>query len=348
MPGERLPTEFRGQEEAGECVSDELLLRYLDGAATPEEVRVVQKHLLECKTCFDVVAAVVKDSLHVPSEAEWVEFDKTVKSDPEKQIAGIISRVNELFPTGNRKASEETEEPIAYSSAMSPTRNIWESLQRWFEAPRLAPKYIFALSGIILSVLAVFIIYEKIIKNDIYAHYVYDDKVPYEYAISSLRSTSEALEADALVRSFISRFKLGISDYMIRNYQGAISTFETLKPEARMLQVRLPNGDILPWIRDFYFYQGVSHLALLRSKRRELDQSARSRHTEEAIQSLMRADSLVRSNNLEGSDREAYFLGLAYGFGGQQDSAIVQLHQIKPGNRFYKDSVELINKWSNK
>lgn len=152
MPGERLPTESRGREEAGECVSDELLFSYLDGVATPEEARVVQKHLIECKTCFEVVAAVAKDSLHVPNEAEWVEFEKTVKPNPDKQIAGIVSRANELFPTSSRKASEGVEESIAYSSATSIAQSMWERLRHWFETPQLAPRYALALATLLVVV----------------------------------------------------------------------------------------------------------------------------------------------------------------------------------------------------
>ncbi len=141
MPGERLPTESRGREGAGECISDDLLFRYLDGVARPEEVRVAQKHLLECRTCFEVLAALAKDSLHAPSEAEWAEFEKTVNPNPEKQIAGIMSRVTELFPPSSRRVSARTEEPIVNKSAMSPARSLWERLRRWFEALILAPSY---------------------------------------------------------------------------------------------------------------------------------------------------------------------------------------------------------------
>jgi tetratricopeptide (TPR) repeat protein len=152
MPGERLPTEYRGREEAGECVSDELLFRYLDDAATPEEARVVQKHLLECKTCFDVVAALAKDSLHAPNEAEWVEFEKTVKPNPEKQIAGIMSRVNDLFQPSSRKVSERTEEPFVYKWAVLPMQSMGERLRRWFEVPKLAPRYALALAVLLVVI----------------------------------------------------------------------------------------------------------------------------------------------------------------------------------------------------
>ncbi len=152
MPGERLPTDLRGREGAGECISDDLLFRYLDGVATQKEARVVQKHLLECRTCFDVVAAVTKDSLHAPNEAEWVEFEKTVKPSPEKQIAGIMSRVNELFPPSSRRVREGTEEPIVNKSATSPTRNMWKRLWLWFEAPKLAPRYALALATLVVVI----------------------------------------------------------------------------------------------------------------------------------------------------------------------------------------------------
>ncbi|MCI0690841.1 tetratricopeptide repeat protein [candidate division KSB1 bacterium] len=152
MPGERLPTEFRGREGAGECISDDLLFRYLDGVATPEETRAVQKHLVECRACFEVVAAVAKDSLHAPHEAEWVEFERTVKPNPEKQIAGIMSRVNELFPASSRRVSEGTEEPVETKPGMSPARSIWKRLWLWFEAPILAPRYAWAWAALLVVI----------------------------------------------------------------------------------------------------------------------------------------------------------------------------------------------------
>ncbi|MDZ7288921.1 MAG: tetratricopeptide repeat protein [candidate division KSB1 bacterium] len=153
MPGERLPMADRGREGAQTCISDDLLFRYLDGVATPDEVRAVQKHLSECKFCFNLVAAVAKDSLHHPNEAEWREFEKTVPLNPEKQVAGILSHVHELFPADSRSLSEATEKTVTYKPVASPLMSIWESLRKWFETPKLAPRYALAFV-VLLAVIA--------------------------------------------------------------------------------------------------------------------------------------------------------------------------------------------------
>jgi hypothetical protein len=88
----------------------------------------------------------------------------------------------------------------------------------------------------------------------------------------------------------------------------------------------------------------LSHLAL--SVDPKLTPEDRVKQQQAAIQRLGRAETLVRERRLENSDRETYFLGLAYGLGGRQDSAVAQLEQIESGSRFYKDSVKLIHKWS--
>lgn len=340
MPGEHPPENVgkgQGVGESFNCGINEILLhRYIYGSVTAAEEREVQSHLANCKLCLDEVIAITKVLQQPVTEEEKAAFRKVVAINPETRLEKVMAKVNEMFPPETEEDDDDEKAPV------------WERLKIWWEAREPVPCYALALSVLIIGTFASLFTYQVVLKNDVENYYVYDDKVPYEYDVASLRGTSEGLEADDLFRSFVSGFKLGMGDYMIRNYQSAISTFEELEPDAVKLRARPPNKELIPWIRDFYFYNGVSHLALLRSKRPELNQSARSRHAEEAIQSLMQADLLVLSNNLEGSDREAYFLGLAYGFGGKQDSAIVRLQQIQPGSRFYENSDKLIHEWSNK
>jgi hypothetical protein len=54
----------------------------------------------------------------------------------------------------------------------------------------------------------------------------------------------------------------------------------------------------------------------------------------------------VATRHLEGSDRETYFLGLAYGFGGRYNAAIGRLQKISQKSDFYSESLQLIQRWS--
>lgn len=348
MQNGKQPVNIEGQSAAEDCIGDELLLRYFEGTLPEKETKTVQRHLNSCPICFQVMAALAKNAITPFSETEKQEVEKLITLTPEEQVAKIIAYAGESRPALDPSLDVKRASDTVPAAASRASTDIWRRLREAIASLQPPPRYALAVSIIVALLFVSVQIYQVVIKKDRYREYVYDDKVPYEYDTSGLRGAPAELETDILFRSFVSQFKLGMSNYMIRDYQNAIASFEILQPNAIKLQARVPDKNLAPWIRDFYFYNGVSHLALLRSKRIEHDQAARLRHAEEAIQSLMKADSLVRSNDLERSDRETYFLGLAYGFGGNQDSAIARLHQIQPRSRFYEDSDKLTHEWSNK
>jgi hypothetical protein len=78
-----------------------------------------------------------------------------------------------------------------------------------------------------------------------------------------------------------------------------------------------------------------------------LERGEKEQHQESALQFLARADSLARAHRMSGSDRETYFLGLAYGFAGRRAEAVAQLNKIPSNSIYYKhDVIRLINEWS--
>lgn len=330
----------RGDEETGSCLDDELLYQYLDGQLSKRRRRTVEAHLNSCVKCYEEIRALMLVA-HAPvSAAEEAELAKMKVLSPEEQVAQIEEFV--------KKESEQAKVKKEYQKKPVldiPGAGIWGKAKEFLEWLGQRPRYALAIP-VALALIVVAFVVKDMFRPDGLGKYVYDDQVPYEYDVSGLRSASDELERDRLFRSFVSQFKLGMSNYLTRDYQNAIASFASQKSEAAELQARLPDENVAPWLRDYYFYQGVSHLALLRSKRLDLDQTVRARHAEGAIQSLQQADALARNNNLEGNDREKYFLGLAYGFAGLRDSAAVQLRMIKTGSSFYDDSVKLIQEWS--
>jgi len=341
MPGKS----YNKKEASGKCLSGEQLYRYLEKLLPKAESQTVQEHLDSCSACFDDMVTLARNAYAPASEAEKLEIARLPKLSPQEQVAKILDYVEAECPPAGPSLAEKAEEAHSAETALRPKIDIWEKLGRFFESRKPLPRYAFALSLVLVGMLATLFTYQIVVKNDADNYYVYDDHVPYEYSISSLRAPSTFFEHDSLFQTFVTQFKLGMSDYMVRDYESAISTFQNLESVALMLQARSEKERFFPWIRDFYFYLGVSNFALSRSQQRDLQDEFRAQHTDQAIRWLALADSLATARHLEGSDRESYFLGLAYGFGGRQDLAVSELRRIAPTSSFYKESIDLIHKW---
>ena len=133
---------------------------------------------------------------------------------------------------------------------------------------------------------------------------------------------------------------------MRRDYQTTIAALENLAPLAQRLQVSSGPAKLLPPLREYYFYLGVSHFALSRSRHAELGREEKQSHQNKAIQFLARADSLTQALQPTGNDRETFFLGLAYGFAGRHAEAVAQLTKIEMNSIYYKQIAKLIGEWS--
>jgi hypothetical protein len=332
MPTNALPNDPANAEGATECLSDELLFRYLEGSVTKREASHVQRHLDSCAACFSLAAALARQALHPPDEVTLLEFEKTIKLNPDDQVARILAHVEEQGLTTR-------EEPDSSSET-----GFGQILRSWLDALTRRPA--FAFSGLALGIIAAFFFYQKVIKTDHGRYYVYDQSVPYEYDISSLRAPATGTEQDSLFSAFARQFKLGMSDYMLRDYESTINTLEKAEFAILALQTDLSNEKILPWIRDFYFYLGASHFALSRSRELDLSPVVRTQHANESIRWLALADSLAVARQLEASDRESYFLGLAYGFAGRRQPAVEQLKKLSQESDYYKEANKLIQEWS--
>lgn len=332
---------------SGKCLNDDQLYRYLEKLLLKAESLSVQEHLDSCSACFDDMVTMVRNAHAPASEVEKLEIARLPKLSPQEQVAKILDYVEAECPPASPNLAEGVQEARGDQAALHSKIDFWEKLGRFFESRKPLPRYAFALSLVLVGMLATLFTYQIVVKNDADNYYVYDDRVPYEYNMSSLRAPSAVFQHDSLFQAFVTQFKLGMSDYMVRDYEGAINALQNLTPTVQTLQVRPDLEKLLPWIRDFYFYLGVSHFALARSRQIELGEEAKAGHAKQSIRWLALADSLVNANHLVGSDRETYFLGLAYGFGGYKDSAVTQFRRIPPGSRFYNESVNLIHKWSN-
>ena len=184
------------------------------------------------------------------------------------------------------------------------------------EKPRLA----YAISTALAAILILVIVITPPSAKDPFESYIYTNKVPYEFDISSFRGQTDYAELNPLLVSFINQFKMGISDYMLCDYENAIKTWEELKLIADELESNLPNVNSIPWIREYHFYLGVSYLALGRNQ--DLDQKESEKFLKKSIEYLLQSESLVSKYSLKNGDKENYFLGLAYGILGITNDAV--------------------------
>lgn len=334
MSGERSPDSRRTGERGAQHLDDDLIFKFMNGLVDAKEKQTIYEHLGLCHDCAHEVAAIAKFALHGPAPEEEAELQKLLAVNVEAELAQVMAKTEAFFP------KQVSETKINKPQSLPVGRRV----QQWWTSLFPLPRY----AALALSVVVVgFFIYDKVFQNSFAGYYVYDNKLPYEYNVSSLRSASPDWASDSLLQAFVRQFKFGMSDYVIYDYANAIRLLQNLEPAVIMLQTRADDITILPWLRDYYFYRGVTHFALSRSRQLELRDEVKVQQANQSIRWLALADSLVTVRHLENSDRETYFLGLAYGFGDQHDSAIVQLHQIKPESRFYDDSVKLIHEWSN-
>jgi len=217
--------------------------------------------------------------------------------------------------------------------------NLIDNIKSWFQ---VKPKLAYSLSTAVITFLIIVIAFNPPEQQDPFESYRYADKVPYEYDISSFRGQTVDLGIDQTLETFKNNFKLGISDYMLCDYENAIKTWEALKPTADGLENISPNDNSIPWIREYYFYLGISYLAL--GSNHDFKLSKRKINLNKSIDYLLYSMRIVTKYNLKKIDRENYFIGIAYGLNGNLDLAIIYLKAIDSSSKHYKKSKSLLDK----
>lgn len=72
------------------CISDALLLQFIEGTATAEDTTRIQAHLNECAICSHIVGSVYYNRTHPFTEEERREAKELVKHSPEKQVEKLL------------------------------------------------------------------------------------------------------------------------------------------------------------------------------------------------------------------------------------------------------------------
>jgi hypothetical protein len=308
---------------------EELLMRLYSGENKSEAAQQLISGLLQSPVFYQrlmvKLAAIAPQT--APEKTPELEHVR-IKSDA--QILAQVRAIAKPLPSLSEKI------PVFISAVTAKVESTFDFLTR-------VPSYAYVVPLVLIGMAA---IYQIAHKEDLGSSYVYDERVPSPPA-SGLRAPSDYSGADSLFHSFMSHFRLALSDYMRRDYQNTITALENLAPWAQSLQAGPGNTKFLPSLREYYFYLGVSYFALTRSQRTALGPETKVQHTEEAIRFLARADSLALAQQLSGIDRETFFLGLAYGFSGRYAEAVDQLNKIPVNSIYYNDVPKLVREWSN-
>jgi hypothetical protein len=171
---------------------------------------------------------------------------------------------------------------------------------------------------------------------------VFNRTVPYPYDQSGLRGFDETLSgADEAL--FMRKLKLGMSDYVKWEFGQAAALFESEEAEASRL-VHTPS--MAAYVRDYYFYWGMSRLSVVRLKEPLSDNGRMG--LGEAARLMALAFSTAEEHGLPGTDRELFFLGLAFGLDGRKTEACGYLKKIPADSRFIQDSRALLGFWLEK
>ena len=313
---------------------EEMLLRFFAGEAGDDEAQLLINGLVASPQFYQRLLA--KLELIAPPDQVPEMSHIEVRTDEE-----LLAQIKAGATIEARTERETVRRSLPAT--------VWEKWRGWGEAILPSPKYAFAIP---LMIAGIFLLYNQIFKSvNIEETYVFDQQVPHAY-ISGLRGAPQSPEENPIYYSFISNFRLGMSDYVGHNYRQAIQTFKKIEPVAQRLMQELridrqTDEKLLRELRDYYFYLGLSHLAVARTRIKPPDAAEKTQHLQAATQYLARADSLARLHPaVEENDRETYFLGLAYGFGGKLDSARVRLNRINSNSPFYQKSVPLLKAWA--
>jgi|GEM_PF-2532050 len=309
---------------------DTALESLLSGNAGLQNAQALIRELLQSSSFYErfarKVARIVETDngkvarnlrqVRIREDGELLEIVKSASARPKKKKVAILAK--------------------HLSPALS---EFWAKLRGLI---RLRPTFSRRKAGlamILVVIVAIFLWQQGDKHEHQFTYYYFGNRVPYEYDGPVWRG-STSLSDEARLNSIQSQFMGAISDYMLRDYQSAISQFENLQSAIASVQSQTPDRSTLAFVRDYYFYFGLSHFAYANSA--GLNNTEKKSRLDRAIRSISQADQIGKYINPAETDRENYFLGVVFTFASRSDSALTRLRAIKQKSVFYQDSIALI------
>ncbi len=246
-----------------------------------------------------------------------------------------------------KNSAELEAEYFAKKREMQTTKTARHEPSRpWWSLPRPAWNYGLAVASILTVIFASYKGYLIYDDARFWEQFEYSDNVPFEYEPRALRGAEVDSDSEEELRTFKSRFELAISDYESTDYLRGLEAMQRLATDAEVLQQRFSDESQRRMFRDYFFYHGLTNLALARSKMQLIGGPQRSHFVQEASRLLEQAQSKTNSDEHEYFNRIRFFRALAYGFSDQKERAKSLLREIAPGTTYYQKSQKLIRRWS--
>jgi len=282
---------------------------YILGVMPKDEEEVFEEHYFNCDVCFQ--------ELQLKEEA----------------VAIIKDEGQSIFAKYLKSKSIKTKKSVHLDIFRLPQI-----------LPEKLPAFVFASVLIIITLLGSYYFINKIDSRLEY-QFNFDNKLPYDYAQSSMRGESENSGYNVLFNIFNNRYLAGISDYINHDYSSAIASWNKVESIASDLENKTTDRELLLAVRNYYFYLGVSHLAISVSQKNRVSAHVRGTHNAVAIHYLSKADSLSNQYQFKNNDRETYYIGMALGLSGNKEKAFEILRELTTKSIFYEEANELIKRW---
>ncbi len=245
--------------------------KYLEGSLSDSEVKRFEEHIFECDLCFQEVLLQQETAKVVRAEGKRLLI---AEEKPVSAVQKWIQSMQNLIPSlGNA---------------------------RW--------NHVFAYASLIIVVLVGSYFALDYFTNDT-LNLNFQNHVPYKYQNIQLRGQANHNEIDPILDIFIKNFQAAIGDYNIFEYKSAVKTFSHLKPLAERLLQESDKEERVRWVRNYYFYKGLSHLAIATDKKS--DKKLKDEQIQLAIENIQTAIEISEKYHLTDSDRENYFLIMA-------------------------------------
>jgi len=293
-------------------IKEKVIDDYIMGVMPKEKKEAFEEHYFNCDVCFQALK-LKEEAIAIIKDEGVSIFAKYLKSKSDEKRKSAHSRIPK-FPQ---------------------------------ILPERLPAFVFATVVIIMALLGSYHFINNISSVSAY-QFNFDNRLPHDYAQSSMRGESENYRNDVLFNIFNNQYLAGISDYINYDYLNAIATWNKVESIALDLENKSTDLELLSTVRNYYFYLGVSHLAISVSQKHRKSVDIRKTHNSVAIHYLSKADSLSNLYQFKNNDREIYYIGIASGLAGNKERAAEKFGELTPKSIYYEKANEQLKSWESK
>lgn len=206
--------------DAAECISDDLLFRYVEGATTRAETSRINKHLSSCENCFNLMASLIKNEQSPLNEQELENVKELIKTPIEEQVAKILGYHEQL----SQPISEKNTIVNSFSFEAL-IQSIKSSVDRWnyilkpvAVAVGIVVLMIMGYRGVRYYKTGYQIVKAENLLHDNYKNYIEDARLSGSYEPSGISVLMDAEDANF---TYLELAKSRLMDAIDRNFESA-------------------------------------------------------------------------------------------------------------------------------